>query len=235
MVGPGQDPHTYEPTPQQMAQLAGTKIYFRIGVAFEDVWIRRIAEANPAMQIIDTRKDVQLLPMAGHDYSEKGEGPKDPHIWLSPRLVKIQARSICEALCAIDTANETFYTKKLKAFKADLDSLDAEFMWIFLNLKGRSFMVCYPAWGYFADDYGLEQIPIELEGKDLNALALAKAVDLAKEKGIRAIVVQKHCSKKNADSIAQAIGGKVVELDPLAKNYLVNMRKVAKEIRKTIK
>ncbi len=233
MVGPGQSPATYEPRPRQMAGLPQAKLYFRIGVPFEDVWMDRISKANPEMSVCDTRQGIELLRMkaqhedareAGHDHVA---GMKDPHIWLSLRLVKIQAKNICDGLVAADPLHRGLYQENLNIFQGDLDTLDAKITNRLKDLKARKFMVFHPAWGYFAQDYGLEQVPIEIEGKQPSARALNRLVEQAKEEGIKVIFVQKQFGKQSAESVARAIGGKVVEMDPLALDYLDNMRRIA--------
>jgi zinc transport system substrate-binding protein len=230
MVGPGQSPATYEPRPKQMAELSQAKLYFRIGVPFESVWIKRISEANPVMRVIDTRRGIRLLPMQAHDHLNTpadGAAVEDPHIWLSPRLVKIQAENIADALTAADPAHAAYYKDNLKALQNDLDKLDQEIVRMLSHLKTRKFMVFHPAWGYFAHDYGLEQRAIEIEGKEPSAKSLAHLIEEAKHEDIKVIFVQKQFSKESAEAVARSIGGRVVRVDPLARDYLSNMREIA--------
>jgi zinc transport system substrate-binding protein len=224
MVGPGQSPATYEPRPKQMAKLSKASLFFRIGVPFENVWIERISKANPRMKVIDTRQGLELLPMKAHHH---GKGIKDPHIWLSLRLVKIQAKNICDAFISEDLDHAAYYEANLRAFHHDLDKLDAEITGILKNLKNRQVMVFHPAWGYFCNDYALEQVPIELEGKEPSAKTLARLIAQAKAEGIRVVFVQKQFSKESAETVAKAIWGKVIQVDPLSREYLQNMRKIA--------
>ncbi len=240
LVGPGYSPATYEPTPRQMAELGKAKVFFRIGVPFENVWMMRISRANPHMNVIDTRRDIELRPMKAHhrketkQYQHDPKGMKDPHIWLSPRLVKVQAQNICHALIFEDPAQRAFYQDNLRAFHHDLDRLDTEIKETLENLKTRKFMAFHPAWGYFARDYGLEQIPIEVEGKEPSARALADLIKRAKQEGIKVVFVQAQFSTKNAETVARAIGARIVRIDPLAKDYLKNIRKIAETFRKVI-
>jgi len=240
LVGPGHSPATYEPTPKQMAELGKARLYFRIGVPFENVWMARISRANPNMKVIDTRRGIKLLPMKGYDRDQTEQRhhdskvTKDPHIWLSLRLVKVQAQNICQALISEDPAHRAYYETNLRTFLHDLDKLDAEITEILKGLKARKFMVFHPAWGYFAHDYGLKQIPIEVEGKDPSARALAELIKYAKDEGIRVIFVQAQFSAKNAEAVARAIGGRIVRIDPLAKDYLYNIRKIAETFRRVI-
>jgi zinc transport system substrate-binding protein len=240
LVGPGHSPATYEPTPRQMAELGKASLYFRIGVPFEDVWMMRISSANPNMKVIDTRRGIVLRPMKAYHPDEVEQhhldpkGTKDPHVWLSLRLVKIQAQNICNALALEDPAQRAYYEANLRAFHQDLDRLDAEIRETLENLKTRKFMAFHPAWGYFARDYGLEQIPIEVEGKEPSARALANLIKRAKQEGIKVVFVQAQFSTRNAETIARAIGGQIIQIDPLAMDYLENMRKIAETFREVI-
>ena len=240
LVGPGYSPATYELRPKQMAELAKAQLYFRIGVPFEDVWMTRISKANPHMTVIDTRRDIELRSMkathhkGAEHHHDQTSGLKDPHIWLSLRLVKIQAQNISRALISEDPAHKAYYEDNLRAFKHDLDRLDAEISEIMKDSKRRRFMVFHPAWGYFARDYGLEQIPVEVEGKEPSAKALAHLIIRAKQDGIKVIFVQAQFSTKNAETVARAIGGRIIRIDPLTKDYLKNMIKVAETFRKVM-
>jgi zinc transport system substrate-binding protein len=240
MVGPGQSPATYEPRPKQMAELNKARLYFRIGVPFENVWMERISKANPNMKVIDTRRGIELLSMKAHHrhddeaHHDHGNGMKDPHIWLSPRLVKIQAEAMCAALIAEDSAHRSYYESNLRAFQADLDQLDSEISEILKPLKTRKFMVFHPALGYFARDYALEEIPIQSQGKEPSAKILADLIEQAKEEGIKVVFVQQQFGHASAKMIARAIGGKVVYIDPLARDYLGNMRKIAETFAKVM-
>ncbi|HID31232.1 MAG TPA: ABC transporter substrate-binding protein [Desulfobacterales bacterium] len=233
LVGPGYSPATYEPNPTQMAELSRAKLYFRIGVPFENVWIERMIKANPDMKVVDTRRGIELLPMKTHHHGEQkdhhhhGKILKDPHIWTSLRLAKIQVQNICDALIREDPAHSAYYENNLRAFHSDVDKLDREVTEVLRNLKTRQFIAFHPAWGYFAHDYGLEQIPIEVEGKEPGARALADLIKRAKEEGIKVVFVQAQFSTRNAETVARAIGARIVRIDPLAKDYLTNMMKIA--------
>jgi len=240
MVGPGSSPATYEPVPRQMVEIGNAQLFFRIGVPFENVWMDRIGKTNPKMKVIDTRRGIKLLPMKTHhrnedtQHAEGRKGRKDPHIWLSLKLVKIQAKNICDALISVDAGCREYYRKNLKAFHDDLDKLDVE---IAQNLKGlsiRKFMVFHPAWGYFTGDYGLEQIPVEIGGKDPGARELANLIEEAKNDGIKIIFVQKQFSEKSAEAIAAAIKGRIIQIDPLARDYLNNMKMIAETFLRAI-
>jgi zinc transport system substrate-binding protein len=235
MVKPGHSPHAYEPTPRQMTALAGADAYFLIGVPFEDVVKDRIQSANPEMRMVNTGRGIELR--AGEDHHHEGEheeehardheGESDPHTWLSPLNVKTMAQHIADALVDLDPAHEQDYRANLAAFLADLDELDAAVRERCSGLTSREFMVFHPAFGYFADAYGLKQIPIEVEGKEPGAQTLAQLIEMARERGIKVVFVQKQLSQQSAEVVAREIGGRVVAVDPLERDYLAGIRRIA--------
>ncbi len=232
MVKPGANPATYEPKPRQMVDLSKTNIYFAIGVPFEKVWLNKIAGANPKMLVVHTEKGIEKKSMK----ADKPQGIKDPHIWLSPPLVMIQARNILNALVVIDQANKSVYEAGYKKFIIEIDNLDAELKEIFAEKrKGTEFIVFHPSWGYFARAYGLKQIPVEIEGKDPKPADLQRLVKYAKKIGVKVIFVQPQFSVTNASVIAQAIDGQIAFADPLALNWPDNLRQVATKFKATLR
>lgn len=246
LVLPGQSPATYDPSPQQMVALAKAAAYFRIGVPFENTWVPKIRQAHPKLVIVDTRQGIELQPMAGHDHDHdhgqhrhekapKGSAaaaaaPKDPHIWTSPPLVRQQAATVRDALVALRPAERARFEAGHARYAAELDALDAELRRVLSTKTQRRFMVFHPAWGYLASAYGLEQIPIEIEGKEPSPQALARIIERAKADGIRVVFVQKQFSRTAAEQVARAIGGEVVAIDPLAEDFVGNTREVARAL-----
>ncbi len=239
MVGPGQNPATYEPSPRQMAALAEAAVYFRIGVPFEDAWMQRIAAANPTLRVVDVRTDVNLRAFeadaATHQHSRLGEQKnhggaehQDPHVWTDPRRVMIMAGTIRDNLISLDRAHRVEYQANYAEFADELDRLDQAIRQVLADKKVRRFMVFHPAWGYFAEAYGLQQIAIETAGKEPGAKQLAHLIDNARALDIRVIFVQSQFSRRNAETIARAIDGRVIAVDPLAERYSENLLLVAK-------
>jgi zinc transport system substrate-binding protein len=251
LVPPGSNPATYEPRPSQMKALALSRIYFAIGVPLERVWLEKITAVNPKILMVRTDQSIQKLKMASHgDHGEESyEGKSvashentyaeqglDPHIWLSPALVKKQARVIRDALVSVDPAHKKLYRENFEAFQADLDQLDLEIREIFTH-KGRAneFLVFHPSWGYFAEAYGLKQIAIEVEGKEPHAAEMAGLIKYAKGKGIKVIFVQPQFSTKRAEAIAMEIGARIVIADPLREDWMQNLREVATKFDATLR
>ncbi len=231
LVGPGQSPHTYEPTPRQMTALAEARLYFSIGVPFERQLLGKISATFRNLEVVDTRRGVPLRAIEGekHDGHDHAEA-EDPHIWLSPRRVKIQADNICRALVAYDSTHASFYQRNLDIFNQQLDDIDREIMLKLALYKGSKFYAFHPSYGYFADDYGLVQVAVEIEGKEPGARQLAVLTDQARADGVKVIFVQPQFAVKTAETIAQAVGAKVVALDPLAEDYINNLKFMAEEL-----
>lgn len=240
MVAPGDSPHNYEPKPEQMTALSQSAAYFSIGVDFEGAWLDKIAAANPNMLMVDTIADVERLPMAAHSHEgeedhdedeEHEEDGLDPHVWTSPELVKIMSQSIYAALAQLDPDHQAEYQKNLDQFVQEIDTLEAEIRQDLAGLEGKKFFVFHPAWGYFANDFGLEQIPIETGGTEPSAKELAALIDEARHEGVRVIFVQPEMSTKAAETIAAEIGGSVVPISPLAYDWMSNLSLVAEAFR----
>lgn len=235
MIPPGHSPATYAPTPQQMKDLSHSKLYFRIGhIPFENAWMKNIAANNPHMKIIDTSVGVDLIE-TGEDKGDLHQDYHhhagiDPHIWLSPRAVKIQAKHILDAVIEMDSKNQEFYKENYRLFLLDIDGLDREIKALLEKCSGTKFLVFHPAWSYFARDYGLEQLPIEVEGKAPNPANLKKIIDIARKENIDIIFVQEQFDTNSALAVAAEIGGQVVKIDPLALDWLANMKKIAQTL-----
>lgn len=246
MVMPGASPHTYEPRPRQLASLQSARAYFTIGDSFEQAWLPRLKAANPDLFLVATDKDVAKIPMAAHHHDEEGEehdhapekthdqGGLDPHIWLSPRLVKIQAANILEGLRTVDPENAAIYEANQQAFLSELDALDARIRAVLANAKGKEFLVFHPSWGYFAQDYGLVQVPIEVEGKEPKPEELVKLARFASKHRVRAIFVQPQFSRAMANVVAREIKAELIVADPLAGNWNQNLLQVAEKLRLTL-
>jgi zinc transport system substrate-binding protein len=231
MVPPGTSPHTYEPTAAQMRGLSRADLYLTIGESFEQVWMNRFRAANPEMRVVDTAAGIERVPGIPHDDDDEDEDDHDdeeldPHIWVSPPLVAVQARTIRDALVDLDPDARGEYDANLDAFLADIDQLDAELRAALDGMERRRFIVFHPAWGYFAREYGLEQIPVEVGGQEPSAAELAAVIRLAREDRIRVILAQPEFSTLAAQTIAQEINGEVVLVSPLAADWLENMRLV---------
>ncbi len=228
MVKPSESPATFNPNPKKMTLLSHAKLYFSIGVPFETIWIDRVRSIHPDLQFVplhDTHRNLETKHDSHHSHDSS-----DPHIWTSPARVNIMAQKIKDTLVRIQPEQENLFEANLQAFSKDLDALDGDIRAILAKNENRRFMVFHPAWSYFAKDYDLEQVSIEEEGKEPGPRALQKIIQKGKRLRIKVIFVQKQFSLSIAENIAKMIGATVREMDPLAEDYLENMRRTAKAI-----
>lgn len=240
LVPPGADPHTYEPKPAQMRALARSDLYFAVGIEIEKVWLPKLVALNPKLIVVPTHQGIQRITAPfGHGHEERGNKGKagagpDPHIWLSPPLVKLQADHILSALIRRDPAHEAAYRANHKEFLSEVEALDQELKGMFSGREGGAFLVLHPSWGYFAQAYGLRQISIEVEGKEPGASQMKEIIKEARRRGIRVVLAQPQFSKKKAEVIAREIGGRVVSADPLAEEWAANLRRAARAIQEAL-
>jgi zinc transport system substrate-binding protein len=232
LVGPGRSPATFEPTPRQMVQLADARVYFRIGVPFESVWADRFEAVNPSMKLVDTQAGIELRNL-GDSAGEQGSRHyvvADPHIWTDPVLMVVVARHILEAMVEVDPQRRDEYRANHADLVADLELVDREIRQLMDSVASRTLVVFHAAWGYFADRYGLSQIVIESGGKEPGSKALAEVIRLAEQEEVKVVVVQEQFSDRSAQRVAEAIGADVLKLDPLAEDWLANIRRVARSL-----
>lgn len=242
MVEPGNSPHMYEPKASQMKELSKANIYFLIGVEFEKAWIQRFQTQNPNMKLVDSTKGIKKIPMQGHDEHEEDadheeheheheHGSLDPHVWTSPTNIRIIGKNIYDALVRIDPTNKQYYKKNFDVFNAKLDKINNQIVTILKDVpKDSVFMVFHPAWGYFAKEYNLKQLPIEVSGKEPKPKELMNLMQTAKKEKVHAIFTQPEFSDKSAKIMAQELHLKVIKVSPLQKAWDKQLVKIAKSI-----
>jgi zinc transport system substrate-binding protein len=232
MVPPGANPHTYEVTPAQMAKLSAAKIYFKVGspIEFELTWLDKLTAQNKNMTVVDCNKGIELIQSADPD-----EPGIDPHTWTSPQNVKIMVNNICLGLVQLDPVNMNYYEGNRDIYLRKLGALDVDIKSSLAGTSNRTFIVYHPAWGYFAREYGMQQLGIEKEGKEPQAAYMARLISEARDNNIKIIFVSPQFDTRSAEAIAREIGGSVVSIDPEGRDYLDNMRKVADAFKEALK
>jgi zinc transport system substrate-binding protein len=228
LVPPGKNPANYEPSPKQMETVAASRLVFRIGVPFENAWLPRLAQLAPGAKVVDLRDGLNLRPVdLPPGATPHAGGAPDPHVWLAPPLVMRMADRIRDELIALRPEARVEFEANHARFIADLKALDSDIRNRLADKKVRNFMVYHPSWGYFADAYGLRQMPVEAGWKEPGPRTLQMVIEGARQSGVRVVFVQPQFSQKEAQTIAQAIEGEVVAVDPLAPDYIDNLRRVA--------
>ncbi|WP_309498613.1 metal ABC transporter solute-binding protein, Zn/Mn family [Sulfurovum sp.] len=239
MVKPGNSPHNYEPKPSQMVDISKADLYFAIGVEFEHAWLPKFKNLNPKMQVIDLADNVTKIRMPeaheedGHDthHSEHAHKGDDPHIWTAPSNVKIIAKNIYAALAKKDPEHTGYYKANLDAFLLTVEETDAKIKEILLGIGNeRKFMVFHPSWGYFSKAYNLEQIAVEVEGKEPKPKELMHLLKEAKEERVKAIFTQPEFSDAVATIIAKELQIPVIKISPLSPNWSENLINIANNI-----
>jgi len=237
---PGASPATYEPGPAEMRQVAEADLYLSIGVPFESAWLPRLESANPDLPVVATHRGVDRRPIDRYGTRAEGEehghghghdhGSPDPHIWLSPELVRVQADTIAAALTRLDPAGDSAYAANLASFGGEIDSLQAGIRTVLEEARGDTFVVFHPSWGYFADEFDLYQLPIEVQGQEPAPSELARLMEVAERLSDPVVLVAPQFSRRSAETLAGEIGARLEEADPLARDWASNLRAVALRI-----
>lgn len=235
LIDPYQSPAIFDPTPKQVTDIQHADLYFMAGVPFENGLLPKIVAQWPELPVVDlslrskksAHQPTSSESHAGHSHSHDGDAP---HVWLDPMKVKQMASIICDHLIKADPTQASVFEKNLDLFARELDSVDTEIRWRLATIKRRIFYVYHPAYGQFAHAYGLTQAPIEIDGKEPGARQLAAFVERAIEDSVRAVFVQPQFSKKSAATIAEMVGAKLIEMDPLAYDYLQNLRSMTNNL-----
>ena len=226
----------YEPNAAQMKKLSEAQMFVRSRVEYEEAWWSKIQAANQEMLVVDATAGIEFLKGHHHhdeqdaEEDETKEAGDDPHVWLSPRLAKIQIEHIYEGLITVDPENEAAYASNKNGLLKAVDELDRKIRAQLAELETRTFMVFHPAWSYFAAEYDLKQIAIEAEGKEPSAAELAEFIKIAQEEQVKVIFVQPQTSSRTANIIAKQIGAKVELLDPMSADWLKNLRRTAEAL-----
>ncbi len=232
LIPPGASPATYELLPSQMKAISKSAVWMRIGhIPFEHSWHGKIKDAAPGLNIVDTSLDADLVYGKEVDHGDHVHlHGIDPHIWMSPTEVAKIAKLTYKALVELFPEKEKVFSKNHQAFQQEIKELDSILAKRFEVMEFRKFLIFHPAFTYLARDYDLEQIPIQIDGKDPSPQYLSSLVDIAKADSIKMVFIQKEFDRDNATQIAKEIGGKVVQLDPLRENWREQLLKAADKL-----
>lgn len=246
LVGSGDNPHTYEPTPGQMAILEKSDLYFTIGIEFEEAWMDKLIATNPTMKIVDSSAGIERIPMVGghhHDDDDAHDHAKheheadalDPHVWFSPDNARQIAENIANALIEQDPKNESSYANNLENLLEEIANTDEEITSLLQDISRRHFMIVHPAWGYFAHAYGLHMIPVEIGGNEPGPADMAKILEAVKDYQISVLFVEKGSNMSLAQSIARQAGiSEIIEWDPMAYEWAENMLSLGRDLQNAL-
>ncbi len=227
----GASPETYEPSPKRMMALNDSRLVMRVGtLGFEKTKLPQMVKSAKDVALVDLSQGIELIESNHkHDGEELESG--DPHVWMSTRNLQVMAANACRALCAADSANASYYKERLTAFTKEMQSLQSELSTLLQSEKGKAFLIYHPALGYFAKEYGLQQLAVEHDGKEASAQYLQALVDACRAKGVRTVFVSKEHNGRTAQQAAQAIGAKVTTINPLDYHVKEQMRLIATSLK----
>lgn len=221
LIPSGQSPETFQPTPDLLEKFSKSQLYFSIGVPTEQTSILpKAKDLNPNVKIIGLDKQVRNV----YPDLDISNGMRDPHIWLSPKRVKLMITSIKDELCKLDSSNKDFYEKNAKEYIDSLDKIDKEIASSLKNCKNKSVIVYHPAFGYFCDDYNIKMISLEKEGKESTIKNLQDTIKYAQKNNIKIVFHQAEVDSKQAKTFADEIDGNTKLIEPLSPNYMENLQ-----------
>ncbi|NCB00744.1 MAG: metal ABC transporter substrate-binding protein [Spirochaetia bacterium] len=233
LVGEGQSPHSYEPTPRQMALLSSSSAWILSGTDFEVALKSKIEALYPNLPIIDGTKGVTFRVLEEHGHEDEEEHHEhetlnyDKHTWLSYEPYKILISHALETLTLNDPTNAGIYKKNATQLIEEIDTLFASLYKELAFLEGSTVFVFHPSFGYFLDEFGIKQEAVETGGKEPTAKNLVALIEKAREEQVKTIFVQAQFPTQAAKNVADAVGAKILPLDPLAYDWITNIKHIA--------
>jgi len=223
IIPPGFSPANYEPTAKTMEDLENASVYFAIGVP---------AEATTILPNLTGIPTIHLETIVAEHYADRmfGVDSRDPHIWLSIKRVIVMVEAMTEELSSIDPGNASVYSSNAQAFIHELQNIDALLQLSFANVSNTDFIVFHPSYGYFAEDYGLNMVSLEEDGKEATPQHLQSVIDFALANNITTVFYQAEIDSSQVAAFAEEIHGDMVMLDPLSADYLNNLLDMATHI-----
>lgn len=225
LIPPGNSPAAYTLLPSQLKDIANSAVWFRIGyIGFEYSWKEKIQQANTKMQVVDLSEGLDLIASSLEQHGDHVhmEGV-DPHIWLSPVLVKQMSKKILDVVSTINPEKAADYKANYLSFVKEIDQLNIKIKNSLANYQGKKIIVFHPSLSYYARDYGLEQYSLESGGKEPTPQHLAKVVDLAKKENLKVIYIQSEFDREHARVFAEEIDGEIIQVRPLDPAWADNL------------
>jgi len=225
LLPPGANPRYFSIMPSQMKEISRSSLWLRIGqIPFEKSWGEKIRQTNPKMKVYDTSAQADWIITKKDTVNFTGV---DPHIWMSPLEVKKIANESYKALIKTFPEDSVIFTDNYKKWILEIDILNREIKNSFKNLLQRKFIIYHPSLTYFARNYNLEQIPLEIEGKEPSARQMGDIIDLAKKENIHFVLLQRGFNMDNARQLAREINGKIIIIDPFDEHWEKQLRNIS--------
>jgi zinc transport system substrate-binding protein len=228
LIPPGTSPAAYTLLPSQLEEISKSAIWFRIGnIGFEHSWQDKIAQANSKMKVVDLSEGLDLIAQVKEQHGDHFHlSGVDPHIWLSPVLVKQMAKRIFDEVSKLNPEQSVKYKTNYLEFVKEIDQLNIEIANKLKPFEGRKIVVFHPSLSYFARDYGLLQYSLESGGKEPTPQRMKELIDLSKKENIKVMYIQGELDRDHARVFAEEVGGKIIQVRPLDPAWAENLMEI---------
>lgn len=213
LLEPGQNPHAYQPSPQDMVRISGADILFSNGFGLEEFLDELVAAADAEGIVVEVSQGIDPLVISEGDHQQAdedhGEGAVDPHVWFDPNNLAVWAGNIADSLAAIDGNNADLYRENASQYRSELAELDS---WIrdqvaSIPLEDRELVTDHMSFGYFAEEYGFQQIgaviPAATTEAETSGKQLAELINTIKEHDVKAVFVSIDIDPALAEMVAE--------------------------------
>jgi zinc transport system substrate-binding protein len=227
--------------------LSRAMIYFETGIPFEKRIVDKIKHSGIKILLIDSSKGIKRIPMSEgilsggehdehhdehHEAHHGGREALDPHVWNSVKNLEIMSANILDGLCKAAPSSKDYFKKNYGELVSELKKLDGEIATLLNPFRGRAFFVFHPAFGYFAESYGLKQRAIEIDGKSPSPKQIRALIAKARREKVKIIFVEPQFGDESARTVAKALDGAVMVINPLPENPVDNFRNIAEKLKK---
>ncbi len=245
ICGPNDDPHEYSPTARQLVEISGADILFSGELGFESNFYVKVGDGKDAPKSVSLLAELPLLEGSCDHPSHRPEATEeekrshvhedlhDPHVWLSPAILQQQAVNVAGTIKELlPQTDHATIDANVAAFQKELAGVNLELQESLAPLKGTQFYVYHGAFAYFARDFGLEQVAVEVGSRGPSPKQVAALSQQAIKDGVKLIFVQPQFDQTSARALAKAIDGNVASLDPLERDVIGNLRSIAELVMK---
>ncbi len=232
VVPANSSPEAYDPTPRQLMAVEESDAYMQVGMlGFELAWIDKLAQNNPAMKLYNTSEGVDMIEgLHEHrhaDGSVHAATTVDPHVWCSPRNVRVMARNMYDAFVELDADGKSYYERNYYQLLHRIDSVENLVHSILSPCRGTAFAIFHPSLTYLARDYGLTQLCLEEMGKESSAMAMKNIIDEARNRQVKVVFVQREFNSRQVETFAHELGLEIVTINPLNYHWEEEIVKIA--------
>lgn len=225
----GANPETFDPSMSKRVAADQSIIYFTVGAFPFEQAIEK--SGNGTNKTVDASSGIKrLYGTHGHNADHDCEHGADPHTWSSIKNIRKMAENVANSMAGIDAENADEFEKRLSLLTAELDSLDRNVAESLSEAKTQAFAIWHPSLGYFARDYGLKQIAVGEESKEVSPRKLKEIIASAKEDSVKVFFFQKEYDSRQASAINEQIGSRLITIDLLDYDWISQIELICNEL-----